>query len=67
MKKASIDPPYEEDCCTCRFILEKENDGEEESKLMLKYQWYIGDKTATNFVPIEGANSKVKETQNWET
>jgi hypothetical protein len=61
VKKASVDPPYVGDCCTCYFILETENSEEEKSELRLTYQWYIGDKTESNFVPIEGANYKVKE------
>lgn len=58
VKKASIEPPSEEDCCSCFFILEKESSMQEESDLTLTYQWWVGDKTATNFKPIEGAVSK---------
>eukprot|EP00250_Pteridium_aquilinum_P034177 c7193_g1_i1 orf=271-5415(-) len=58
VRKATIDPPSEEDCCSCCFILEWESGMLEDSDLILTYQWFVGDKTATNFMPIEGAVSK---------
>lgn len=60
VRKATIDPPSEEDCCSCCFILEKDSGIVEDSDLSLTYQWFRGDKTGTNFMPIEGATSKVK-------
>ncbi|KAI5082186.1 hypothetical protein GOP47_0001929 [Adiantum capillus-veneris] len=58
VKRAVIDSPSEEDCCSCCFILEKETGILEDFNVILTYQWFLGDKTATNFLPIEGAITK---------
>lgn len=58
VRKATMDPPSEEDCCSCCFILEKESGVLEDPDLILTYQWFVGDKTGTNFMPIEGAITK---------
>lgn len=56
VKEASIDHPFEEDACRCHFNLDNMSG---DSELVLKYQWYIGDKTPTNFVAIDGAVGEV--------
>lgn len=55
VNKAYADHPFEEDPCHCHFSFT--NPGENE--LVLKYQWFLGGKTPTNFVPIPEAFSKV--------
>lgn len=56
LKEASIDHPFEEDACRCHFKLVTMSS---DSEMILKYQWYIGDKTPTNFVAINGAVGEV--------
>ncbi|KAJ6832033.1 187-kDa microtubule-associated protein AIR9 [Iris pallida] len=56
LKEASIDQPFEEDACHCHFNFA--NIGSE-SDLVLKYRWYLGEKTPTNFVAIADARGEV--------
>ncbi|KAJ0980466.1 hypothetical protein J5N97_008721 [Dioscorea zingiberensis] len=56
LKEASIDQPFEEDACHCHFTVVNLNG---DSELELKYQWFIGDRTATNFVAIADALGEV--------
>ncbi|KAJ4758953.1 Outer arm dynein light chain 1 protein [Rhynchospora pubera] len=55
--EASVDQPFEEDTCTCHFTFNHVNG--ENYDLALKYQWYLGERTAVNFSPIDGATDKV--------
>ena len=57
IEQALIEKPSEEDPCSCHFTFTKHNNELED--LTLRYQWYIGGKTPTNFVPIEGATDEV--------
>ncbi|XP_068655160.1 187-kDa microtubule-associated protein AIR9-like isoform X2 [Aristolochia californica] len=59
LKEASVDQPFEEDICRCHFIFTKEHTIDGDSELVLKYQWFIGEMTPTNFVPIAGAVGEV--------
>ncbi|XP_072986679.1 187-kDa microtubule-associated protein AIR9 [Typha latifolia] len=56
VKEAYIDQPFEEDVCLCHFEFTYLSS---DSELVLKYQWFIGDRTPTNFVPIADAVGKV--------
>ncbi|XP_062189872.1 187-kDa microtubule-associated protein AIR9-like [Phragmites australis] len=56
VKKAYVDHPFEEDPCHCHFSFT--NLGSE-GELVLKYQWFLGGKTPTDFVPIPEALSEV--------
>ncbi|XP_020271153.1 187-kDa microtubule-associated protein AIR9 [Asparagus officinalis] len=56
LKEAFVDPPFEEDACRCHFKLVNPSC---DSELVLRYQWYVGDKTPTNFVAIDGALGEV--------
>lgn len=56
LQEASIDQPFEEDACHCHFSFVNSNG---DSDLKLKYQWFIGDRTATNFVAITDALGEV--------
>ncbi|KAH7661175.1 Leucine rich repeat proteins some proteins containing F-box protein [Dioscorea alata] len=56
LQEASIDQPFEEDACRCHFSFVNSNG---DSDLELKYQWFIGDRTATNFVAITDALGEV--------
>ncbi|KAL5977389.1 hypothetical protein ACLOJK_021735 [Asimina triloba] len=59
IKEASVDPPFEEDACRCHFIFVKDRTLNDDPELVLKYQWYIGEKTPTNFVAIPDAVGEV--------
>lgn len=55
VKKTWVGLPQEEDPCSCEFSFEKLEG--EEADLVLEYQWFVGDKTPINFVPINGADT----------
>ncbi|XP_068657633.1 187-kDa microtubule-associated protein AIR9-like isoform X2 [Aristolochia californica] len=59
LKEASVDQPFEEDVCRCHFIFTKEHTIDGDSELVLKFQWFIGERTPTNFVPIADAVGEV--------
>ncbi|KAK9155120.1 hypothetical protein Sjap_002600 [Stephania japonica] len=59
LKEASVDRPFEEDACHCRFIFAKDRTLSNDSELVLKYQWFIGEKTPINFLPISGSEGEV--------
>lgn len=59
LREASVDKPFEEDACLCRFVFTKDRMLTTEMDLVLKYQWFIGDRTPTHFLPIEGAVQEV--------
>jgi len=56
LKEASVDQPFEEDACRCHFKLVNVSS---DSELVFKYQWYVGDRTPTNFVAIDNAVGEV--------
>ncbi|VFQ97381.1 unnamed protein product [Cuscuta campestris] len=59
LKEAFIDPPFEEDACYCHFKFSKDKTDVSASEIVLKYQWFIGDKTPNNFVKISDAVGEV--------
>lgn len=59
LKEASIDKPYEDDACRCHFIFVQDRTLSIDSDLVLKYQWFIGDRTASNFMAISDATAEV--------
>lgn len=59
VEEASIDQPSEGDPCSCHFTLKEVNDAHEQLGLNLRYQWFIGGKTPSNFLAIEGASEEV--------
>ncbi|KAL3833703.1 hypothetical protein ACJIZ3_008439 [Penstemon smallii] len=59
LEKASIDPPFEEDACYCHFEFSRDSTEGSDSELELKYQWFTGEKTLSNFTPISGASGEV--------
>ncbi|XP_019185915.1 PREDICTED: 187-kDa microtubule-associated protein AIR9 isoform X3 [Ipomoea nil] len=58
LKEAFIDPPFEEDACYCHFNFSKDNTDDSGSEVVLKYQWYIGERTPSNFVAIPTATGE---------
>lgn len=49
VKTAYVDQPFEEDPCHCHFSFTNQSS---EGNIVLKYQWFLGGKTPTDFVPI---------------
>ncbi|KAJ7969079.1 187-kDa microtubule-associated protein AIR9-like [Quillaja saponaria] len=59
VKEASVDKPLEEDTCRCHFTFFQENVLSSEPQLVTKYQWFLGERTPSNFVPISDATGEV--------
>ncbi|WVZ21289.1 hypothetical protein V8G54_008611 [Vigna mungo] len=59
LKEASIDKPVEEDVCRCHFTIVPDGAASTGPPLDLKYQWFCGDLSLSNFVPIPDATSEV--------
>lgn len=60
LKGASVEQPFEEDACSCNFDFVKDETASSDAELLLKYQWFIGERTPANFRAIPGATEKVK-------
>ncbi|EPS66807.1 hypothetical protein M569_07968, partial [Genlisea aurea] len=58
LKKAFLDRPFEGDACSCHFEFVRDNLEDGSVELGLKYQWFIGDKTLSKFITIDGARGK---------
>lgn len=58
IKEASIDKPVEEDVCRCHFTIIHEDAASTEPPLVLKYQWFYGGISLSNFVPIPDATDE---------
>ncbi|KAI3741535.1 hypothetical protein L1987_59209 [Smallanthus sonchifolius] len=59
LMEASVDQPFEEDACNCHFLFTKDKIINENSELVLNYQWFTGSTTLSNFTPIPDATSEV--------
>ncbi|CAN8287520.1 unnamed protein product [Cochlearia groenlandica] len=59
LKEASVDRPSEESPCQCHFNLVQESPLATDPELTLKYQWFVADRSLSNFVPILDATSEV--------
>lgn len=59
LKEASVDQPFEQDACRCHFAFAKDRTLSSDSELVLKYQWFIGERTPTNFTAIVDAVGEV--------
>ncbi|XP_050872526.1 187-kDa microtubule-associated protein AIR9 isoform X1 [Lathyrus oleraceus] len=58
LKEASIDKPLEEDVCHSHFTFVHDGAMSTDPPLVLKYQWFCGDVTLSNFVPIQEATDE---------
>lgn len=63
LEEASVDQPFEEDACGCHFRFVKDKTVNNDSELVLKYQWLIGDRTPFNFKAIPEATGEVVNSQ----
>ncbi|GMI70655.1 AUXIN-INDUCED IN ROOT CULTURES 9 [Hibiscus trionum] len=59
LKEASIDKPFEEDACRCHIVFVQESTLSTDSDIILKYQWFLGERTLSNFTAIPDANGEV--------
>lgn len=59
LKEISIDKPFEEDACCCRFNFVTDKTGSCNSDLVLKYQWFVGERTPSNFIAIPEVTGEV--------
>ena len=59
IKEASVDQPSEEDACRCHFTFVQESTLSSDPQLVLRYQWFVGDRTPSNFTPIPDATGEV--------
>ncbi|XWS40436.1 hypothetical protein CRYUN_Cryun18bG0140100 [Craigia yunnanensis] len=59
LKEASIDKPFEEDACRCHIVFVQESTLSIDPDIILKYKWFLGEKTLSNFTAIPDANGEV--------
>ncbi|ONI11137.1 hypothetical protein PRUPE_4G089200 [Prunus persica] len=59
VKEASVEKPFEEDTCRCQFTVVQENTLGVDPQLILKYQWFVGERTPSNFTIIPDATGEV--------
>ncbi|KAH6830710.1 Outer arm dynein light chain 1 protein [Perilla frutescens var. hirtella] len=59
LKKAFVDQPFEEDACRCHFEFVRDTNEHSGAVLDLKYQWFIGERTPSNFMAIPGACGEI--------
>ncbi|RDX87861.1 187-kDa microtubule-associated protein, partial [Mucuna pruriens] len=59
LKEASIDKPVEEDVCSCHFTIIPDGAASTDPPLVLKYQWFYGDISLSNFFPIPDATNEI--------
>ncbi|XP_039006552.1 187-kDa microtubule-associated protein AIR9-like [Hibiscus syriacus] len=59
LKEASIDKPFEEDACLCHIVFVQESTLSTDSDIILKYQWFLGERTLSNFTAIPDASGEV--------
>lgn len=59
VKDAFIDQPFEEDTCRCHFTFVQDSTLVIDPQLILKYQWFVGERTPSNFTSIPDATGEV--------
>lgn len=59
LKEAFIDKPFEEDTCACHFTFVQDSTLSVDPHLILKYQWFVGERTPSNFSAIPDATGEV--------
>ncbi|PPD82943.1 hypothetical protein GOBAR_DD20121 [Gossypium barbadense] len=59
LKEASIDKPFEEDACRCHIVFVQESTLSIDSDIILKYKWFLGERTLSNFTAIPDVNGEV--------
>ncbi|CAI0545496.1 unnamed protein product [Linum tenue] len=59
LKDARVDQPFEDDICRCHFNFVQDGIPSDEAPLVLKYQWFVGQRPLSDFTPIADANEEV--------
>ncbi|KAJ9163220.1 hypothetical protein P3X46_022912 [Hevea brasiliensis] len=59
LKDASVDQPFEEDACRCHFFFVQDSTVSIDPQLVLRFQWFVGERTLSNFVAIPDATGEV--------
>ncbi|XP_031264195.1 187-kDa microtubule-associated protein AIR9 isoform X1 [Pistacia vera] len=59
VKEAFIEKPSEEDACRCHFVFVQDSTLSIDPQLVLKYQWFLGERPLSDFVPIPDATGEV--------
>ncbi|EOX96967.1 Outer arm dynein light chain 1 protein isoform 1 [Theobroma cacao] len=59
LKEASIDKPFEEDACHCHIVFGQESTLSTDPDIILKYKWFLGERTLSNFIAIPDADEEV--------
>ncbi|KAK6932089.1 hypothetical protein RJ641_001713 [Dillenia turbinata] len=60
LKEASVDKPFEEDACCSHFefVTDDEHSANIGLELVLKYQWFVGERVLSDFSPILDATGE---------
>ncbi|KAF2317878.1 hypothetical protein GH714_041198 [Hevea brasiliensis] len=59
LKDVSVDQPFEEDACRCHFFFVQDSTVSIDPQLVLRFQWFVGERTLSNFVAIPDATGEV--------
>ncbi|OMO92313.1 hypothetical protein COLO4_17682 [Corchorus olitorius] len=59
LKEASVDKPFEEDACRCHFSFVQESTLSSDLDIILKYKWFLGERTLSSFTAIPDADGEV--------
>ncbi|CAN1812949.1 187-kDa microtubule-associated protein AIR9 [Linum perenne] len=58
LKDAHVDQPFEDDICRCHFNFQQDETQSDEPPLVLKYQWFVGERPLSDFTAIADANKE---------
>ncbi|KAJ4837842.1 microtubule-associated protein air9 [Turnera subulata] len=59
LKDASVDHPSEEDACHCHFAFVQDDTTDVDQELVLRYQWFVGERALSEFSAIPDATNEV--------
>ncbi|KAL9346290.1 hypothetical protein Peur_061143 [Populus x canadensis] len=59
LKDALVDQPFEGDACHCHFVFVQDNNLSAAPQLVLKYQWFVGERALSSFAAIPDATGEV--------
>jgi len=54
-----VDQPFEGDACHCHFVFVQDNNLSATPQLVLKYQWFVGERALSSFAAIPDATGEV--------
>lgn len=60
LKGASVDQPFEEDACRSHFVFIQDTTSVD-LELVLRYQWFVGERALSNFAAIPDATGQVTD------